>query len=117
MVCDDENVVFTLKQTLLSVETTLAEALFLCRSKCRNDQCLGQRKKNTYWSKVPKLKWIRIFATGTTLEIFHEAGKHPDVMEILNICVIIGRMDGRNFLINLSGTPSRPVYYMLYPIG
>jgi hypothetical protein len=30
-------VVLTLKQTLLSVETTLAEALFLCRNECRND--------------------------------------------------------------------------------
>jgi hypothetical protein len=27
------------------------------------------------------------FATETTLEIFHEAGKHPDVMEVLNIYV------------------------------
>jgi hypothetical protein len=25
------------------------------------------------------------FPTETTLEIFHEAGKHPDVMEVLNI--------------------------------
>jgi hypothetical protein len=31
------SVVFPLKQTLLSVETTLAEALFLCRNECRND--------------------------------------------------------------------------------
>jgi hypothetical protein len=46
-----------------------------------------------YWSKVLRLKWIRDSATGTTLEIFHEAGKHPDVMELLNICVITGRMD------------------------
>jgi hypothetical protein len=30
------NVVFTLKQTLLSVEMTLSEGLFLCRSKQTN---------------------------------------------------------------------------------
>jgi hypothetical protein len=33
---DKRSLVFTLKQTLLSVET-LAEALFLCRNKWRND--------------------------------------------------------------------------------
>jgi hypothetical protein len=31
------SVVFPLKQTLLSVQTTLAEAPFLCRNECRND--------------------------------------------------------------------------------
>jgi hypothetical protein len=31
------SVVFTLKQTLLSVEMTIAEALFLRHNKCRND--------------------------------------------------------------------------------
>jgi uncharacterized membrane protein len=31
------SVVFPLKQTPLSVETTLAEALFLCRTECQND--------------------------------------------------------------------------------
>jgi hypothetical protein len=34
---DKRSVFFTLKQTLLSVETTLGEALFLCRNMCRND--------------------------------------------------------------------------------
>jgi hypothetical protein len=29
--------VFTLEQTPLSVEMTLAKTLFLCRNKCRND--------------------------------------------------------------------------------
>jgi hypothetical protein len=38
------------------------------------------------------------------------AGKHPDVIEeVLKICVITGRMDGRKILINFSGTPSRPI--------
>jgi hypothetical protein len=32
-----KSVVFSLKKTLLSVETTLAEALFLCGNECRND--------------------------------------------------------------------------------
>jgi hypothetical protein len=32
-----KNVIFILKQTFVSVEKTLAEALFLCRNKCRND--------------------------------------------------------------------------------
>jgi hypothetical protein len=31
------------------------------------------------------------------LETFHEAGKDPDVLEVLNICVITGKMDGRIF--------------------
>jgi hypothetical protein len=35
-----KSVVFTLKQTLWSVVMTLAEALFLCRNKCRNDNPL-----------------------------------------------------------------------------
>jgi hypothetical protein len=34
---DTQSVIYTLKQELLSVETTLAEALFLCRNKCQND--------------------------------------------------------------------------------
>jgi hypothetical protein len=51
------------------------------------------------------------FATGTTLEIFYEAGKHPDGMEVLNICVITGRMDVRKLLINLNGTSSRPIAF------
>jgi hypothetical protein len=50
-------------------------------------------------------------ATGTTLEIFHESGKHPDVMEVLNICVITGRMVERNFLINFSGTSFRQIAF------
>jgi hypothetical protein len=37
------------------------------------------------------------------------AGKHPVVIEVLKICVITGRMDGRKILINFSGTPSRPI--------
>jgi hypothetical protein len=32
-----------------------------------------------------------------TLETFHEAGKDPDVLKVLNICVITGKMDGRIF--------------------
>jgi hypothetical protein len=58
--------------------------------------------------KCPGSSGSGTFATGTTLKIFHEAGKHPDVLEVLNICVITGRMDGRKILINLRGTPSRP---------
>jgi hypothetical protein len=41
--------------------------------------------------KCPGSSGSGTFATGTTLEIFHEAGKHPDVMDVLNICVITGR--------------------------
>jgi hypothetical protein len=57
------------------------------------------------------------FATGTTLEIFHEAGKHPAVMEVLNIwesieyMEITGRMERRKNLINFSGTSCRPITF------
>jgi hypothetical protein len=45
--------------------------------------------------------------------IFYEAGKYPDVMEVFNICVITGRMNGRKFLINFYGTSSRPIAFEL----
>jgi hypothetical protein len=41
-------VVFSLNQTLLSVETTLAVALFLCRNKCQNDL------QFLLWNDIPK---------------------------------------------------------------
>jgi hypothetical protein len=37
--------------------------------------------------KCPASSGSGVFATGTTLETFHEAEKHPDVMEVLNICL------------------------------
>jgi hypothetical protein len=61
--------------------------------------------------KYPGSSESRTFATGTTLETVHVAGKHPDVMEVLNICVIIGRMDGRKILINFSGISYRLVVF------
>jgi hypothetical protein len=49
--------------------------------------------------KCPASSGSGNFATGTTLETFHEAEKHPDVMEILNLCVKTGRMDERKIVI------------------
>jgi hypothetical protein len=49
--------------------------------------------------KCPSSSGSGTFATGTTLETFHETGKHPNVMEVLNKCVITGRMNRRNFFI------------------
>jgi hypothetical protein len=34
---DKRSVVFTLKSVVFTLETTLAEALFLCRNECEND--------------------------------------------------------------------------------
>jgi hypothetical protein len=54
--------------------------------------------------KCPGSNGSGTFATGITLEIFHEAIKHTDVMELLNICVITGGIDGRKIFINVIGT-------------
>jgi hypothetical protein len=61
--------------------------------------------------KCPSLSGSGTFATGTTIETFHQARKYPDVMEVLNICVSRGRMNGSKILINFSCTSSRPIVF------
>jgi hypothetical protein len=72
---------------------------------------LGSAGRIIVGLKCPGSSGSGTFATGTTSEIFHEAGKHSYVMEVLNICVITERMNERKFLINFSGTSSRPIAF------